>query len=235
MVTVNKLVIKFQAQIVLKSVSCSLPSGRITIFIGKSGAGKTTLLKSLVGLVPIAQGSISNGKEITALSPKQRSEEIGYVFQDFNLFPHLSVLRNCMDPLLVHGMPYGQAEQRAREVLQQLEMQNFIDKYPSELSGGQQQRIAIARALCLRPRILVLDEPTASLDPANSANIALLLQELARRSIAVCIASHDMIFVKQLLDRVYILDNGIIVEAYDERIDKVIPTGSALFGFLKNE
>jgi len=217
MVIVNKLVIKLQDQIVLKSVSCSLISGRITTFIGKSGAGKTTLLKSLVGLIPVADGSIVIGdKQIIALSNKQRSEQVGYVFQDFNLFPNFSVLQNCIDPLIVHGMKREQAEQRARQVLQQLDMQNFADKYPSELSGGQQQRIAIARALCLKPQILLLDEPTASLDPLNTDLLVDILKKLAAQGLTIGISSQDMSFVRKLFDRVYYLNAGEIVELCDD-------------------
>lgn len=216
MVTVNKLVITLQNEIVLKSVSCSLLPGRITTFIGKSGAGKTTLLKSLAGLISVTEGSIViNDTPITTLSCKQRSKEIGYVFQDFNLFGHLSVLQNCIDPLLAHGMLYEQAEQRAREILQQLDMHNFSDAYPSKLSGGQQQRIAIARALCLKPRIVLLDEPTASLDPLNSDILVDILKKLAAQGLTIALSSQDMSFVGKLFDRVYYMQSGEIVELCD--------------------
>lgn len=216
MVSINKIFVTLQDQIVLKSVSCSLPPGRITTFIGKSGAGKTTLLKSLAGLIPIEEGSILvDDKQITTLSSQQRAEAIGYVFQDFNLFPHFSVLQNCIDPLTIHGMPYDQAEQRAREILQQLEMQNFIDKYPSQLSGGQQQRIAIARALCLKPSILLLDEPTASLDPLNTDILVNILKKLAAQGLTIGLSSQDMGFVRKIFDRVYYIRSGEIVELCD--------------------
>lgn len=222
MATINNLTVKLQNATVLKDISCSLLPGRITTFIGKSGAGKTTLLKSLVGLVPIAKGSIViNDKQISSLSNKQRSEEIGYVFQNFNLFAHLTVLQNCVDPLIVHGMPKNNAEQQALEILQQLEMQNFVDKYPSELSGGQQQRVAIARALCLKPRILLLDEPTASLDPLNTDILVTILKKLAAQGLTIGLSSQDMNFVKKAFDRVYYINSGQIVEACEgiETID----------------
>jgi ABC-type polar amino acid transport system ATPase subunit len=113
-------------------------------------------------------------------------------------------------------------------------MNSFVDKYPFELSGGQQQRVAIARALCLKPRVLLLDEPTAALDPENSATIALLLQQLAKTNIAIGIASHDMIFVEQLLDRVYVMEAGSIVETYDSHLHQIISRDSLLFSSLKN-
>jgi ABC-type polar amino acid transport system ATPase subunit len=201
----------------LKSVSCSLIPGRITTFIGKSGAGKTTLLKSLIGLIPVKKGSITvNGKQINTLSFQQKSETIGYVFQEFNLFPHLSALHNCIDPLIVHGIPYDQAKQRAYALLQQLEMHYFIDKYPSELSGGQQQRVAIARALCLEPRVLLLDEPTASLDPLNTDLLVTILKNLAAQGLIIGLSSQDMNFVRKIFDRVYYMQSGEIAEFCDD-------------------
>lgn len=216
MVVVNQLVVKLQKKLVLKSVSCSLLPGRITTFIGKSGAGKTTLLKSLVGLAPITSGTvIVSGKTNHELSTKARSEELGYVFQNFNLFPHLTVSQNCVDPLIVHGMPPKQATQLACEVLQQLEMQNFSDHFPAQLSGGQQQRVAIARALCLKPRVLLLDEPTAALDPLNTDLLVTILKKLASQGLTIGLASQDMNFVCKVFDYVYYMQAGEIVEACD--------------------
>lgn len=227
MVIVNALSVTIQEQTLLKSVSFTLLPGRITTFVGKSGAGKTTLLKSLVGLTPISSGSITihghtlaslptaDSHTLTSLSPQQRSEEIGYVPQDFNLFPHLSALNNCIDPLLVHGMPHDQAINKAHDILQQLDMHHFINKYPSELSGGQKQRVAIARALCLNPRILLLDEPTASLDPANTNLLITILHNLASQGLTIALSSQDMSFVQKILDRVYYMQDGEIVEFCD--------------------
>ncbi len=217
MVIVNKLRVKLQNKVILHSVSCTLLAGRITAFIGQSGAGKTTLLKSLVGLIPANDGAIIiNDQQITEWSSTQRAEEIGYVFQSFNLFPHLSVLQNCIDPLLVHGMNYQHAELRVREVLEQLEMIHFIHQYPSELSGGQKQRIAIARSLCLQPRVLLLDEPTASLDPLNTDILVGILKKLAAQGLTIGLSSQDMIFVAKIFDRVYYMKDGQIVELCED-------------------
>ncbi|MFA6066368.1 MAG: ATP-binding cassette domain-containing protein [Candidatus Babeliaceae bacterium] len=225
MVIVNNLTVQVKKNTLLNNVSCTLVPGRITSFIGKSGAGKTTLLKSLVGLMPITQGQIIiNDKQLSGLTHRQRSEEIGYVFQDFNLFPHMTVIENCIDPLLVHDMPlhqivhgtyYFQARQQALFILQRLEMQDFVDKYPSELSGGQQQRVAIARALCLNPRILLLDEPTASLDPFNTDILVAILLSLAKNGLTIGLSSQDMGFVRKVFDRVYYLESGRIIEFCD--------------------
>jgi ABC-type polar amino acid transport system ATPase subunit len=213
MVTVNNLTVRIKKQIILDNVSCFLLPGRITSFIGKSGAGKTTLLKALVGLVPVEQGTITiNEKKLSDLKSKERSEAIGYVFQDFNLFSHLTVLNNCIDPLVVHGMPYDQAHERALAVLKDFGMEQFINKYPAELSGGQQQRVAIARSLCLKPRVLLLDEPTASLDPFNTDILATILRSLSSSGLVIGLSSQDMSFVRKIFDRVYYIEAGKIVE-----------------------
>lgn len=213
MVDIKNLSVILGKQRILKSISCTLLPGRITLFIGKSGAGKTTLLKSLVGLTPIAEGSIDiDGSKLSALSAKQRSETIGYVFQDFNLFPHLTVFQNCMDPLLIHGVPEKEAQNRVHAVLQQLGMDEHSAKYPKELSGGQQQRVAIARALCLKPRVLLLDEPTASLDPINTAILVDILKTLVAQGLTIALSSQDMSFVRQVFDIVYYMESGEISE-----------------------
>ena len=216
MVNVKNLTVSINNQTILNDVSCSLLPGRITCFIGKSGAGKTTLLKALVDLVPITEGEIViNNTQLNSLSYSKRSEEIGYVFQDFNLFSNLTVLQNCMDPLRVHGLNVNDAKKRALDTLEQLGMKDYRDKYPSELSGGQQQRVAIARSLCLNPRVLLLDEPTASLDPINTAQLVTILRALRANKLIIGISSQDMNFVKKIFDRVYYIEQGKIVELCD--------------------
>jgi len=216
MVNVKNLTVSINNQTILNDVSCSLLPGRITCFIGKSGAGKTTLLKALVDLVYITEGEIViNNTQLNSLSYSKRSEEIGYVFQDFNLFSNLTVLQNCMDPLRVHGLNVNDAKKRALDTLEQLGMKDYRDKYPSELSGGQQQRVAIARSLCLNPRVLLLDEPTASLDPINTAQLVTILRALRANKLIIGISSQDMNFVKKIFDRVYYIEQGKIVELCD--------------------
>lgn len=202
---------------ILDDVSVMLVPGRITSFIGKSGAGKTTLLKSIAGLLPATSGDIIvNDRQLNKLTLQQRTEEMGYVFQDFNLFPHLTVRENCIDPLIVHGTTYDVASLRALSVLQELALDSYSEKYPSELSGGQQQRVAIARALCLQPRILLLDEPTASLDPFNTDILVTILKSLATQGLIIGLSSQDMSFVRKVFDRVYYVELGKIVEFCDD-------------------
>lgn len=220
MVTIKDVSVSIKKQTILRNVSCTLVMGRITTFIGKSGAGKTTLLKTIAGLIQKAEGEILvNGKELQKLDAQKRSETIGYVFQDFNLFPHMTVKQNCIDPQLVHGRSQKDAEQRAIKLLQELGMAEFAHKYPSELSGGQQQRVAIARALCLEPQVLLLDEPTASLDPINTEILRKLLLQITQKGLTVALSSQDMNFVKTICDRVYYLEAGTIIEFCDKEGD----------------
>lgn len=217
MVIIKNLNVQIQGQTIVDAMSITLAFGHITSFIGKSGAGKTTLLKAIAGLVPITRGTVMvNDQQLLTLSSRQRAEKVGYVFQDFNLFPHLTVRENCMDPLRVHGTSYAQAEQRVLNMLLTLNMDEHADKYPHELSGGQQQRVAIARALCLQPTVLLLDEPTASLDPINTDTLATILKSLADQGLTIGLSSQDMSFVRKVFDHVYYVESGNIVEFCDD-------------------
>ncbi|MGE0206894.1 MAG: amino acid ABC transporter ATP-binding protein [Candidatus Babeliales bacterium] len=214
MVNVNNLTVVINGKKIIDTVSCTLPSGRITCFLGKSGAGKTTLLKALAGLEPNTKDSVvMNGVDITKLTAQQRAQTVGFVFQDFNLFTHVTVLQNCTDPLLQTGMNEQTAQERALELLEKFGMQNFINAYPSELSGGQQQRVALARALCLQPQVLLLDEPTASLDPENTQLLVAILQALAAEGLTIGLSSQDSSFIKKIFDRAYFINQGTITES----------------------
>ncbi len=213
MVSVKNLTATLDGKKILDDVSCTLEQGRITTFLGKSGAGKTTLLKALANLVPTCSGSITiNGQKLNSLSPLHRAQEIGFVFQDFNLFSNLTVLQNCIDPLLVAGKSEQEARAQALQMLEQVGMTASLEQYPSQLSGGQQQRVAIARALCLQPRVLLLDEPTASLDPENTKKLVKILKNLAAQGLTIGVSSQDTNFVKLIFDRIYFVDQGRIVE-----------------------
>ena len=216
MITVTRLSMRIKNQLVLDGATCLLIPGRITTFLGESGAGKTTLLKSIAGIISATDGQILiNNTCIANMRPTQRAKTIGYVFQEFNLFPHLTALGNCIDSLLIHGIRREEAVKKAKRILNRLGIGDYVDKYPVQLSGGQQQRVAIARALCLEPTALLLDEPSAALDPANTGSLIAILQNLAAQGITIGVASHDMLFVRKIFDRVYYIDTGKIVELCD--------------------
>ncbi|MBI2345026.1 amino acid ABC transporter ATP-binding protein [Candidatus Dependentiae bacterium] len=221
MITVKNLSLYLNSQKILNNLSFEIITKSITTFIGKSGAGKTTLLKTIAGLYAIPDNTILiQNQDLKAISEKQRSKYIGFVFQNFNLFPHMTVLQNCIDPLLIQKVSLQKALLIAQEKLTLLGMDNFKDKYPKELSGGQQQRIAIARALCLDPIVLLLDEPTASLDPINTEILVAILKKLVENGVSVITSSQDMNFVNQIFDHVYFMQDGKIIE-YCSEITKI--------------
>lgn len=201
----------------LKDISFELKPGRITTFMGQSGAGKTTLLKCIANLIHTYEGTITcNGKELRNLSPAERASEIGFVFQQFHLFPHLTVLQNCTYALIqVLKVERQEAEKRVQELLKLLGMETYEMCMPMQLSGGQQQRIAIARALALSPNVLLLDEPTSALDPDSKKSLETLLLDLNQRGITIALSSHDMPFIKKIMDDIYFMEKGSIVEEWD--------------------
>lgn len=206
---------------VLKQVSFEVRKGRITTFMGQSGAGKTTLLKCIANLHPHYEGSITcNGFDIKKFSSVQRASTIGFVLQQFHLFPHLSVLKNCTYALVnAIGLEEAEAEQRAIEIVNLLGMQPFIHAFPSQLSGGQQQRVAIARALVLRPEVLLLDEPTSALDPESKKCLETLLLDLNARGITLALSSHDMPFIRKIMDYIYFMEQGELIEEWDRQCE----------------
>lgn len=215
----KSLSISYQKEQILKNVSFDIIDQQITVFIGKSGAGKSTILRILAGLETSYEGLLfSNGQDLKTFTQKERARLIGYVTQSYILFPQLTALQNCSLALQkVMGLPIIEAQQKALATLQNVGMSSYKDAYPSQLSGGQRQRVAIARALCLDPKILILDEPTSALDPANVNNIIALLKQLSSQGLTVVLSSQDMLFVKMIFDRIYLVDNGMIIESADRQ------------------
>jgi ABC-type polar amino acid transport system ATPase subunit len=209
------------SKLILKNVSFELKQGRITTFMGQSGAGKTTLLRCMANLHTYDEGVITcEGRDLKTLSSIERASTIGFVLQQFHLFPHLSVMQNCTYAL-IEALKLGkeEAESRALEILHLLGMQSFIDAFPAQLSGGQQQRVAIARALVMRPQVLLLDEPTSALDPESKKSLESLLLDLNARGITIALSSHDMPFIRKIMDDVYFMENGEIVEELDQKTE----------------
>ncbi|CCB85570.1 MULTISPECIES: amino acid ABC transporter ATP-binding protein [Parachlamydia] len=221
--------------LILDDVSFELKPGRITTFMGHSGAGKTTLLKCIANLHSAYEGLITcNGKDVKTLSSIERATSIGFVLQQFHLFPHLTVLQNCTyAPIHAMGMCPAEAERKAIEILTSLGMHAHIHAYPSQLSGGQQQRVAIARALVLHPEVLLLDEPTSALDPESKKNLEDLLLDLNARGITIALSSHDMPFIRRIMDCVYFMEKGELVEEWDKHTEE-LSSKQKIKQFLEN-
>jgi polar amino acid transport system ATP-binding protein len=204
---------------VLHGIDLEVEEHGVVCLIGASGSGKSTLLRCVNLLEPIDAGSISlAGEEITTsgVDVNRVRRQIGIVFQAFNLFPHMTVLRNVtLSPRKALGKPRRQAEAEAEELLRRFGLADKRDEYPDRLSGGQQQRVAIVRALAMRPRLMLLDEVTSALDPELVGEVLNVIRELATSGITMLIATHEMSFAREIADRVYFLDGGVILEQGD--------------------
>ncbi|RLF06902.1 MAG: peptide ABC transporter ATP-binding protein [Thermoprotei archaeon] len=206
-------------RVVLRGVDLSVKRGEKVVIMGPSGSGKSTLLKCIVRLVePWAGRIVLDGEEVTSNSVDLRKirAKTGFVFQQYNLFPHMSVLRNLTLPLeVVKKLPKEEAERRALKLLRMLGLEEFADKYPLQLSGGQQQRVAIARALAMDPVLLLLDEPTSALDPELRYEVLETLFEIAKQGRSMLIVTHELDFAEAAADRLVLLDNGVVIEEGD--------------------
>lgn len=192
----------------IDNFSYEFPAQSITIILGESGTGKTTLLRCIAQLEKLAAGKVLvNNVDLTTCSPDERAHLLGFVFQDFNLFPHMTVLQNCLEPLvIVRKMPHKEAHLTVLKTLEQVGMKNYQNVYPHQLSGGQKQRVAIARALGMKPSILLLDEPTSGLDPLTTQQLAALLKQLCSAGITILLSSHDMAFIENLGGIIVVLE-----------------------------
>ncbi len=210
--SLNKWFGEFQA---LRNVDLEVQSGERIIICGPSGSGKSTLIRCMNGLEEFQEGHLQVAG-ISLDSDAARSSvrlKVGMVFQQFNLFPHLSVMDNlCLAPVRVRKLERAQAEERAGELLQRMDLKGQETKFPAQLSGGQQQRVAIARALCMQPEIMLFDEPTSALDPEMVQEVLEVMVELARQGMTMLCVSHEMGFARQVADRVVFMDAGEILE-----------------------
>lgn len=216
---------RFGDLIVLRGISMHVAQGEVVAIIGPSGSGKSTFLRCLTQLETADRGEITicgkqmmhteNGSAVFA-DPKTLHEITlcaGLVFQNFNLFPHRSVLQNVTDaPVYVLKTPREEAEKQARVLLEKMNLADRADYYPCQLSGGQQQRVAIARALALNPRVLFFDEPTSALDPELTGEILKVIRQLADEHMTMVVVTHEMAFARDVADRVIFMDGGVIVE-----------------------
>jgi len=202
----------------LRGVSMEVDVGEVVAVMGPSGSGKTTLLNIIGGVDrPTAGSVIVNGVNIVGLSEEKlreyRLRNVGYIFQFFNLIPTLTALENVVAPMLAAGVPYREAQARARSLLESLGLKGKEGRFPEELSGGERQRVAIAVALANNPRMILADEPTGELDIVNAEKVVKVLVGLAREGRVVIIATHDP-RVARLTDRIYALEDGRVTGVY---------------------
>jgi len=220
LIQVRDLVKEFDGQTVLSNINLDLNEGDVRVLMGASGSGKSTLLRCLNRLVEPTSGSIVfRGNEVLGpnVDVRELRKQIGFVFQQFALYSHLTVLNNVSLGLqILHGMGKSEAKERALLELSHLDMASHHDKYPSQLSGGQKQRVAIARALAMDPAVLVMDEPTSALDPVMSRDVADLINHLHGEGISMICVTHDLNLARNISDTAMFLDRGVI--RADDRI-----------------
>ena len=215
-ISIQKVSKRYDNFTALDNVSLDVELGEKVVICGPSGSGKSTLIRCINRLESHDSGEIFvDGLQLN--SDKANLEKIrghlGMVFQQFNLFPHLSVLDNLtLGPRRVLGLDQRAAEERAMQYLERVRIPDQADKLPGQLSGGQQQRVAIARSLCMEPRIMLFDEPTSALDPEMIAEVLEVMSELARGGITMVVVTHEMGFARRVADKMVFMDKGTILE-----------------------
>ncbi|KYP83926.1 arginine ABC transporter ATP-binding protein [bacteria symbiont BFo1 of Frankliniella occidentalis] len=211
---------------VLKGIDLDVLPGEVVVILGPSGSGKSTFLRCINHLEELNAGSIMIGEQqvgfelkkglLHRLSPKRiarQRQEIGMVFQQFNLYPHMTVLQNIIEaPVGVHKRPRAEAMSEARELLATVGLSDKADAWPRHLSGGQQQRVAIARALAIKPKLILFDEPTSALDPELVGEVLATMRTLADGGLTMVVVTHEIGFAREAADRVVFMDGGHVVE-----------------------
>ena len=201
---------------VLLDINLKVMEGERIVIAGPSGSGKSTLIRCINRLEEHQEGQIIvNGTELTSDLKKidEVRREVGMVFQHFNLFPHLTIMENCtLAPIWVRGVPKADAEETAMKYLERVKIPEQAHKYPGQLSGGQQQRVAIARSLCMNPKIMLFDEPTSALDPEMIKEVLDVMVDLAGEGMTMLCVTHEMGFARQVAHRVIFMDQGQIIE-----------------------
>ena len=201
---------------VLNSINLEVEKGEVIVVCGPSGSGKSTLIRCINRLEPIQEGElVVDGMAVHDKKTNMTKirAEIGFVFQSFNLYPHMTALGNVtIAPLKVRKIPKEKAEKLGRETLTRVGLKERIDHYPAQLSGGQQQRVAIARGLCMQPKIMLFDEPTSALDPEMINEVLDVMRDLAKGGMTMMVVTHEMGFAREVASRVVFMDEGQIVE-----------------------
>ena len=201
MIEIKKLYKSYGDNEVLKGIDQTVSEAEVLCIVGPSGSGKSTMLRCI------------NGELVTSQNINEIRTKMGMVFQNFNLFPHMTVLENVTcAPINVKGVSKTDAEAKAMELLTRVGLDNKANAYPRSLSGGQQQRVAIARALAMDPEIMLFDEPTSALDPEMVGEVLDVMKDLAKEGLAMIVVTHEMGFAKEVADKVIFMDEGVIVE-----------------------
>ena len=216
MIVVHDLKKSFEGLEVLKGVDLEVQKGECVVFIGPSGSGKSTFLRCL-NLLEIPTGGQILFDGVSMTDPKtdidRMRQRMGMVFQHFNLFPNMTILQNLtLAPIRTGHLNRAQAEEKARELLRRVGLEDKISSYPAQLSGGQKQRVAIVRALCMDPEVMLFDEPTSALDPEMVGEVLDVMRELAKSGMTMVCVTHEMGFAREVADRVLFLDDGRILE-----------------------
>lgn len=246
MISVRNLCKNFAQHAALKGISFEVRPAELTVIIGPSGCGKSTLLRCLNGLELFDSGAVSIGsfslerhnemptRKLNETLRRLR-EEVGMVFQNFNLFPHLTALGNVTKaPMVVQGVSREQAETTGRELLEKVGLGDRCDYYPSQLSGGQQQRAAIARALAMSPKVMLYDEPTSALDPTLVNEVLSIMRRLDDEGMTQVVVTHEMRFAREVADQIIFLDAGEVVEFGPPEEIFTNPRDERTRRFLKN-
>jgi polar amino acid transport system ATP-binding protein len=206
----------FKSLHVLNDINLHVSQGEVLVVCGPSGSGKSTLIRTINQLEPINEGSlVVDGMDLSDKKTdiNKLRAEIGFVFQQFNLYPHLSVIGNItLAPIKIRNIPKAEAEEQAMKLLERVGLSEKRDAYPSQLSGGQQQRVAIARGLAMKPRIMLFDEPTSALDPEMIGEVLEVMKDLARSGMTMVVVTHEMGFAREVAHRVVFMDYGVILE-----------------------
>lgn len=230
MITVKNLYKNFKKLEVLRGIDCRVAEKEVVVVIGPSGSGKSTFLRCINLLEePTAGDIIIDGVSLTAKNTNINKvrQEMGMVFQRFNLFPHKTALGNItLAPVQVRGLSKAEAEKIGHGLLAKVGLSDKAGVFPDQLSGGQQQRAAIARALAMKPKVMLFDEPTSSLDPEMVGEVLAVMKDLAREGMTMVVVTHEMGFAREVGDRVLFMDEGRIIEE---------GTPAQLFGNPRNE
>jgi polar amino acid transport system ATP-binding protein len=218
MIHFNALNKWFGANHVLRDIDLNVATGEVVVICGPSGSGKSTLIRCVNGLEKFQSGALTVDGLAVAQDTNLRAlrMEIGFVFQQFNLYGHKTALENVtLAPIHVRKWPPPEARRRGEELLVKVGLGDKLNAYPHQLSGGQQQRVAIARSLCMQPKIMLFDEPTSALDPEMINEVLDVMVGLAKDGMTMMVVTHEMGFARKVADRVVFMDQGTIVEVAD--------------------